>query len=294
MKKSFTSFKELGKDDFKVLHSIETGLKRSSLVPQTRLLKYTKMDLPDLKYHLGRLGDRGLIHKESDPYEGFQLLPLGYDFLALNVLVNSEEIEEIGGQVAVGKESEIYEALNQGRELIVKFHRLGRTSFHEVNRLRPYLKDKHHFTWLYAAKIAAKREYRALNRLNGQIPVPEALSHNRNAVIESRFHGNELSKTKAADPGDLLEGILESIARCRELGIIHGDLSEYNVLINGKEFRIIDWPQWIGLEHPQAGEIFERDVQNICNHFRKKYPSLSEEEIRRVMRNKIWEKRKTS
>jgi RIO kinase 2 len=273
MKKIFARFRELDDDDFRLLTAIEVGHRRSSLVPQDELLQYTGFDSPDLKYHLGRLFDVGLIISEGEPYKGYKLVPRGYDFLALNVMVKRGRIDEIGDRVAVGKESEIYEALLSGRELAIKFHRLGRTSFQRIVRLRGYLRERHHFTWLYASRIAAQREYEALRRLHGAVPVPEALSQNRNALLMARFYGSELIRSDVAEPAVLMKDIIDAALHAKDLGVIHGDLSEYNVLVNDSGFIVIDWPQWIGPDHPQATEIFQRDIGNIERFFEKKFGS---------------------
>jgi RIO kinase 2 len=55
------------------------------------------------------------------------------------------------------------------------------------------------------------------------------------------------------------------------LGVIHADLSEYNIFASEDGVQLIDWPQYITLEHPHADEILERDVSNILTHFSRKY-----------------------
>ncbi len=54
-------------------------------------------------------------------------------------------------------------------------------------------------------------------------------------------------------------------------GIIHADLSEYNILMEEGRCVIIDWPQWIETSHPNAQTILERDIDNILTFFRRKY-----------------------
>jgi RIO kinase 2 len=34
---------------------------------------------------------------------------------------------------------------------------------------------------------------------------------------------------------------------------------------------IIDWPQWVETNHPNAGAILERDIDNILAYFKRKY-----------------------
>ena len=272
MKRIFAAFKNLEEKDFRALASVEAGLRRREFVPKEDLLKYLKSDLPDLDYRLARLDRLTLIQSQGRPYKGYRLLPRAYDFLALHVLVERGRIESIGDKIAVGKESEIYEALGpDGHQLVAKLHRLGMTSFHRAARLRGYLGDRRHVSWIYAARLAAESEYRALVRLDGHIPVPKPIDQNRNAVLMERFDGAELAEYKVSRPHELLEAIVTCVHRSREIGIIHADLSEYNVLVNEEGFVIIDWPQWIDASHPQAEVLLQRDLSNILNFFKKKY-----------------------
>ncbi len=272
MKRIFAAFKDLEEEDFRALASVEAGLRRREYVPKEDLLKYLKSDLPDLDYRLARLDRLALIQSQGTPYKGYRLLARAYDFLALHVLVRRERIESIGDKIAVGKESEIYEALGaDGLRLVVKLHRLGMTSFHRAARLRGYLGDRHHVSWIYAARLAAEREYRALTKLKDHVPVPKPIDQNRNAVLMERFDGAELTESEVARPQELLEAILSCVHRSQEVGIIHGDLSEYNVLVNEDGFVIIDWPQWVDASHPQAKALLQRDISNILNFFKKRY-----------------------
>lgn len=51
-------------------------------------------------------------------------------------------------------------------------------------------------------------------------------------------------------------------------GIVHGDLSAYNVLMQHGRPWVIDVPQALDLYmHPRGMELFERDVTNLCSYF---------------------------
>jgi len=34
---------------------------------------------------------------------------------------------------------------------------------------------------------------------------------------------------------------------------------------------VIDWPQYVEVEHEKAGEFLERDVRNVLAFFKRKY-----------------------
>lgn len=55
-----------------------------------------------------------------------------------------------------------------------------------------------------------------------------------------------------------------------EYGLIHGDLNEFNLLINdvGK-LTVIDFPQCISSSHYNGKEYFERDIECLYRYFDK-------------------------
>jgi RIO kinase 1 len=53
--------------------------------------------------------------------------------------------------------------------------------------------------------------------------------------------------------------------------LVHGDISEYNILIKEGVPYIIDFGQAVVINHPNAGKFLERDVYNITSYFSKKY-----------------------
>ena len=54
--------------------------------------------------------------------------------------------------------------------------------------------------------------------------------------------------------------------------MIHGDLGEFNIVVDEKSnILIIDWVQWIPDSHPNANQLLQRDIENVCNYFKKKY-----------------------
>ncbi len=57
-------------------------------------------------------------------------------------------------------------------------------------------------------------------------------------------------------------------------GIVHGDLSEYNILLKGREPYFIDLSQSVPLDHPLAGELLKRDARNIARYFGKNFDKV--------------------
>jgi len=60
-------------------------------------------------------------------------------------------------------------------------------------------------------------------------------------------------------------------------GIVHGDLSEYNILVDSKGPVIIDLPQAVdAAANNNASRMLERDVENLANYFGQFSPELKE------------------
>jgi RIO kinase 1 len=69
--------------------------------------------------------------------------------------------------------------------------------------------------------------------------------------------------------------IIKQIVLMLCAGIIHGDLSEYNVLVSADGLVIIDLPQAIdAAENNNAGRMLERDVANMTAYFGRFAPEL--------------------
>src|SRR5271169_5186828 len=74
------------------------------------------------------------------------------------------------------------------------------------------------------------------------------------------------------DPGSLYSTLMQLILRLASQGLIHGDYNEFNILVyeDGRPI-LIDFPQMISIDHPNAREYFERDVECIRTFFKKKF-----------------------
>lgn len=271
-------FKKLDAKDFRILTGIEIGMKYHEWVPLEELLKYTKLPYENLQYRIEKLIKNNMVIATHVPYDGYQIYFDGYDALALNTFVKRKSISAIGEEIGVGKESVVHEAIKESElaigepiPVVIKFHREGRTSFKQVKRVRDHLAEKEHFSWIYASRLAAKREYDLLKKLYPSVSIPKPIDNNRHAIVMELAKGDVLFRTKVLDPEWFLDEILRQIKITYSLGVVHSDLSEYNIFVNPEGVEIIDWPQAVTLGHPHADELLERDVFNVLTHFRRKY-----------------------
>nr|WP_276591887.1 RIO1 family regulatory kinase/ATPase [Halorutilus salinus] len=189
----------------------------------------------------------------------------------MNALAETGSVTRLGGNIEVGKESDIYECADADRELVMKLHREGYTQFRDTTRERDYTHDKGHLSWMYTARKAAEAEYETLEELYGDVAVPEPVDQNRHALVMSRFDGVELRRADVDAPRAVLDAVLDELSQAWRTGYVHADMSGYNVLVSPDGIRIIDWPQSVETDHPHARQLLDRDISNLLAHFEKRY-----------------------
>ncbi|KAF5088564.1 serine/threonine-protein kinase RIO2 [Methanoculleus horonobensis] len=256
--------------ELRILLALERLMRRYQWVPLEVLKSATRFSESELSYRLGRLMAMDMVRYEKTPYEGYALVFNGYDSLALHSLTRRGTIQALGTQIGVGKESEVYEAMGLG-VVVLKFHRVGQRSFQSARVKRGYMPETGHCPWIFASSNSAKMEYDALKALHPAVSVPLPIDQNRHVVAMSFIPGVNLSRATLEEPRPVLDEILENIHEAYRLGIVHGDLSEFNVMVDEGQCWLIDWPQWVETAHPNAGEILNRDIENILQYFKRKY-----------------------
>ena len=78
----------------------------------------------------------------------------------------------------------------------------------------------------------------------------------------------------AAEAAEALEQIITNLELFLEAGLVHADLSPYNILYWQGAVRIIDFPQAVGLYlggnlNGEAPALLARDIANVCDYFRR-------------------------
>jgi len=261
--------------DLRILQAIELGMIQHEVVPFEDVVRYSGLNEDELEYRMKRLDELELLYRQQDPYLGYMMNYNGYDLLALNALVKSEILDALGPPIGIGKESDVYEAVTPDEvKVAVKFHRLGRTSFRDTRRKREYVADRRHISWLYQSRLAAEAEYTALQIMHGAgVWVPEPIDQNRHVIVMQLIEGTQLSDIISLDePRLFLDDILDDVGRAYRAGVIHIDLSEYNILVDTEGMVwIIDWPQYVSADHPNALELLKRDIGNVVYYFKRKY-----------------------
>ncbi|MCW4019204.1 MAG: serine/threonine protein kinase [Candidatus Bathyarchaeota archaeon] len=267
-------FRSLEPEDLRTLQIIETGMSNREYVPKEQIQKYAKVPMDRIDFELSRLDKLGLIYRMQGGYVGYTLNYSAYDCLAINAFVKAGVLQAFGKSLGVGKEADVYDALDpKGTRVAVKFHRLGRISFRQTRRKRGYMIDR--AGWLFQSRLAAEKEFEALKLVHQRgVAVPEPISQNRHAIVMGVIEGGELEKWRGIEhPTEILREILVNVRRAfLDACVVHGDLSEYNIILKpDMHMLIIDWPQFLLRNHPNAQERLTRDVKNVLDYFARKF-----------------------
>ncbi len=276
VKLSIEALKKLDEKDYRVLVAVERGMISREYVETRFIARFTGFSEEFVLERLKKLNKLGLVQRTKRPYIGYLLTSRGYDCLALHALIEKGVLDSLSPTpLGEGKESEVYAGMTPGRRKVaVKFHRVGRVSFRKTKRVRGYVAEKRHISWIYEARLSARQEYTALDRLwRERVAVPEPVGWNRHVVVTEFIEGVELYRLPPLDsPRRVLEKIVSEVEKAYKAGIVHGDLSEYNVMVTeGGDVYIFDWPQWISSTHPQVDYYLSRDVGRIASFFARKY-----------------------
>eukprot|EP01119_Soliformovum_irregulare_P016310 TRINITY_DN4700_c0_g1_i1.p1 TRINITY_DN4700_c0_g1~~TRINITY_DN4700_c0_g1_i1.p1 ORF type:complete len:584 (+),score=182.04 TRINITY_DN4700_c0_g1_i1:145-1752(+) len=226
----------------------------------------------------GNRADRSTSEQVLDQKTRIQLL----NFL------NSSFLQEINGVVNTGKEANVYHAIagsaseEDGTEYAVK---IFKTTLNEFKNRAEYVEGEFRFRRQTTQnsqkliKLWAEKEMRNLKRLHSQgVMCPQPV-HLKDNILIMHFIG------KDGWPAPLLKDTNLSLERYTEIyhqivhmmrkmfhdcKLVHGDLSEYNILYYDKQAYIIDVSQSVEHDHPKAFDFLRKDCECIVNFFSKK------------------------
>ena len=195
---------------------------------------------------------------------------------ALYKLVQDGHVEAFGGPVSTGKEANVYEALGEDDyELAVKIYRINASNF---RHMREYLEGDPRFEGIGSDKKAVvlawtRKEFANLRRARkAGVRVPEPIAVQRNVLVmdlvgHATDRARRLAEVSVENPKTSFEVVREYMRRRYAAGLVHGDLSEYNLIVYDDVLYVIDMGQAATIHHPNADTFLERDCQNIAAFF---------------------------
>lgn len=272
-------YRKLVEDDFRLLSLIVRSLRLFDFIPLEYIVKKLehKYSQKEIVARIKKLVSLKLL-KRHPLMDSYRITFLGLDCMALRILVSKDVVKAIGNVIGIGKESIVYQGLSADDKLIaVKFYRIGRQSFRNVLRARGYYEDIDSSSWLSRSIIAGRREKEALTILNRHYinGIPKLYGGALHCIAIEYIDGVRLSEgPQLSNPLQMLKEIIDVVRDVyRIAGLVHGDLSEYNIMISYTDATpyIIDWPQFISSNMPMAHNMLKRDIENLVKFFKRRY-----------------------
>jgi RIO kinase 1 len=227
-------------------------------------------------YEVNRL----MREKRSEEMESLEEVFDRSTLMIVYRLLNRGYIKNINGVVRSGKEARIYWGIGRSRKVVaIKIFlttshqfKSGRMMYIQGDeRFKSTRKDTRSLVNLWALK-----EFRNLQQAQGanvKVPVPLRVEGN---VLLMEFIGRNgmpaplLRESPLNHPGRVYDKIVESIKRLyQKAQLVHGDLSEYNIMMVDSDPVFFDFAQAVPPEHPMARQFLERDLVRMNEYFTK-------------------------
>lgn len=218
--------------------------------------------------------DRATVEQAIDPRTRMVLFRM----------LNRGVFDNINGCISTGKEANVYHATKKdGSELAIKVYKTSVLVFKDRDR---YVQGDYRFRHGYCkhnprkmVKTWAEKETRNLLRVGEKgIRCPKPV-HLKLHVLAMEFIGkNGCNAPRLKDAGlsddKLRVAYFEIVTTMRTLyqkcKLVHGDLSEYNILYYEGHLYIIDVSQSVDLDHPLALDFLKEDCLHVNDFFEKR------------------------
>lgn len=213
-------------------------------------------------------------------------------------LIEKGALLSVDSVVNTGKEANVFLCNSETGDVALKIYSTSILSFR--NRIE-YVEGEHRFETVTRSqksnsrrmvKLWAEKEFRNIIRTQqlGSICIPKPLFITT-TMIGLEFIGYNHS------PAPRLKDVITNLSQTRiiklywsiirvirtlyiEAGLVHGDLSEYNLLYLNKKLYLIDMGQSVHMTHPNALQFLRIDIINVNFFFaRQGIPVLSAREI---------------
>lgn len=207
-------------------------------------------------------------------------------------LITEGHFKGLESPISIGKESNIFSALKDSKRVILKIYRLETCDF---NRMYDYIKYDPRFINLKKKRRKvifawAQREYRNLLKAReGNVKVPTPITFANNILVMEFIGNNEpapkLKDTIPKNKKKFFDKTIDNMKKLHKAGLVHADLSPFNILNSNETPVFIDFSQCTPLQNSRAEEFLKRDVKNVCNFFNKIGLKTNDEEVIRKIKN---------
>jgi RIO kinase 1 len=211
---------------------------------------------------------------------------------AVQAILDADLATEIVGRIGSGKEADVYLGLDQGERVAIKVYRLFRSS-HRGGR--PIKSES-------MGRLAAEEFDRLYQALRGGAPVPAPIRRFEHMVSMEFIDrlgapAPRLQTVRLERPAQALALFLEGVERLTVAGIVHTDLSAFNILVDGSErLWFIDLAKALRVDRlgaspwmrlTEAMVAFRHGLGTVASHFRRYGLALDAETLVRETTERV-------
>jgi RIO kinase 1 len=238
--------------------------------------------------------------KKREYYKGFKIVHGVFDehtMLVLYRLLNKNRIS-VESLIKEGKESVILSGKTmEGEWVAIKVYRTEACDFKSMwkylvgdPRFKRVKKKRHS-----VVKLWCRREFKNLRIAQAagvDCPKPYAFKEN---VLIMTFIGDEeefapmLINIVPKNLEEVYKEVLDNLKKLINAGLVHGDLSAYNILFWDKVY-FIDFSHGTIIKNPIALNLLKRDIKNVNSYFSKLGIQTNTEKIYKELEQVIKER----
>jgi len=216
--------------------------------------------------------------KRSEELEALEQVFDKSTLMVIYHMLDTGKLAKISGAVRSGKEAKVYWGLGSKKnEIAIKIYltlsaefKKGRLAYIEGDpRFERTRTDTRSLVYVWAQKEF--KNLKQAHAANVRVPRPIAVAKN---VLLMDFVGKNgepaplLRETVLKNPKKVYNELISSIRLLyQKASLVHGDLSEYNIMIWRGHPVIFDVSQAVATEHPMADRLLMRDILNLNRYF---------------------------
>lgn len=207
------------------------------------------------------------------PWEDREIESLVFDRRSVKTLARILKkgiVNEIVGKISEGKEASVFVAKRENEWRALKIYKPETSKF--FNSRHRYIEMEKRDDFEMASAYAA-REFKILEIAHSAIRnVPRPIYREDNVIIMDFLGENGIPYPQLHTIKDRedqwFETILDMVYRFFQVGYVHGDLSEYNILIGDKPY-LIDFGQTARADTDMGIQLLKRDLANLGKAFNR-------------------------
>jgi RIO kinase 1 len=216
--------------------------------------------------------------KRSEELEALEQVFDKSTLMVIYHMLDTGKLSKISGAVRSGKEAKVYWGIGPKKnEIAIKIYltlsaefKKGRLAYIEGDpRFERTRTDTRSLVYLWAQK-----EFRNLKQAHeAKVRVPKPIAVVKNVLLMD-FIGSKgepaplLRENVSKNPKRIYRELISYIRLLyQKAELVHGDLSEYNIMVWRGHPVIFDVSQAVDTEHPIANRLLMRDILNLNRYF---------------------------